>query len=124
MGSKSNRSRRYSEEFKRDAVALVLSSSRTVTEVARELGVSTEGLRNWVRQDRLDRGQGTPVPRGLRVRPLPHAVSDARPSQLHVETRQCHRPGATTRPAGLRCLAVDVGSNFHPTSTVRFRHGT
>ncbi|MEV0694527.1 transposase, partial [Streptomyces sp. NPDC050388] len=30
---------------------LVRSSGRTVTEVARELGVSAEGLRNWVRQD-------------------------------------------------------------------------
>ncbi|WP_442815919.1 transposase [Streptomyces sp. NBC_01768] len=35
MGSKSNRSRRYTEEFKRDAVALVRSSGKTVTEVAR-----------------------------------------------------------------------------------------
>ncbi|MEU2603069.1 transposase [Streptomyces hirsutus] len=43
MGSKSNRSRRYTEEFKRDAVALVRSSGRTVTGVARELGVSAEG---------------------------------------------------------------------------------
>ncbi|WP_351234463.1 transposase [Streptomyces sp. NPDC002133] len=33
--SKSNRSRRYTEEFKRDAVALVRSSGKTVTEVAR-----------------------------------------------------------------------------------------
>ncbi|KAB1987453.1 transposase [Streptomyces triticiradicis] len=48
MGSKSSRSRRYAEEFKRDAVALVCSSGRTVTEVARELGISVEGLRNWV----------------------------------------------------------------------------
>ncbi|MER7057181.1 transposase [Streptomyces sp. NPDC000351] len=31
---------------------------RTVTEVVRELGVSAEGLRNWVRQDQADRGQG------------------------------------------------------------------
>lgn len=30
----------------------------TVTEVARELGVSLEGLRNWVRQGQADRGQG------------------------------------------------------------------
>lgn len=60
MGSKSNRSKRYSEEFKRDAVTLVRSSGRTVTGVARDLGVSTEGLRNWVRQDQTDRGQGTP----------------------------------------------------------------
>ncbi|MGP4092607.1 transposase [Streptomyces sp. KR55] len=60
MGSKSNRSRRYTEEFKRDAVALVRSSGKTVTEVARELGVSAEGLRNWVKQDAIDRGQGAP----------------------------------------------------------------
>ncbi|MGQ4365460.1 transposase [Streptomyces sp. SAS_272] len=60
MGSKSNRSRRYSEEFKRDAVALVRSSGKTVTEVAREIGVSAEGLRNWVKQDMIDRGQGAP----------------------------------------------------------------
>ncbi|MFJ9753228.1 transposase [Streptomyces chartreusis] len=51
VGSKSNRSRRYTEEFKRDAVALVRSSGRTVTEVARQIGVSAEGLRNWVKQD-------------------------------------------------------------------------
>ncbi|WP_373463648.1 transposase [Streptomyces canus] len=38
MGSKSNRSRRYTEEFKRDAVALVRSSGKTVTEVARQGG--------------------------------------------------------------------------------------
>ncbi|MFF1659150.1 transposase [Streptomyces sp. NPDC058255] len=38
MGSKSNRSRRYTEEFKRDAVALVRSSGKTVTEVARQIG--------------------------------------------------------------------------------------
>lgn len=53
-------SKRYSTEFKRDAVALVRSSDRTVTAVARELGVSPEGLRNWVRQDDTDRGEGAP----------------------------------------------------------------
>ncbi|MDT0443450.1 transposase [Streptomyces johnsoniae] len=56
MGSKY--AKRYSEEFKRDAVALVRSSGRTVSEVARELGVSGESLRAWAKQDRIDRGQG------------------------------------------------------------------
>ena len=51
-------SKRYTAEFKRDAVALVHSSGKTVTEVAREIGVSPEGLRNWVNQDKADRGQG------------------------------------------------------------------
>jgi transposase len=48
VGSKYTK--RYSEEFKRDAVALVASSGRTVTEVARELGVSSESLRGWVKK--------------------------------------------------------------------------
>ncbi|WP_169739797.1 IS3 family transposase [Actinospica robiniae] len=39
----------YSEEFKRDAVRLVTSSGRTRAEVARELGISGETLRTWVR---------------------------------------------------------------------------
>jgi transposase len=60
VGSKSNRSRRYTEEFKRDAVALVRSSGKTVTEVAHQIEVSAEGLRNWVEQDTIDRGQGMP----------------------------------------------------------------
>ena len=59
MSGKSNMSKRYTAEFKRDAIALVRSSPhRNVTEIARELGVSPEGLRGWVKQDRTDRGQG------------------------------------------------------------------
>ncbi|MGW1803151.1 transposase [Streptomyces sp. NPDC001984] len=58
MSGKSNMSKRYTPEFKRDAVELVRSSGRNVTEVARELGVSPEGLRGWVKQARVDRGEG------------------------------------------------------------------
>lgn len=47
---------RYSEEFKKDAVALVRSSGKTVTEVARDLGVSPEGLRGWFKRDQAERG--------------------------------------------------------------------
>jgi transposase len=47
---------RYSEEFRRDAVALVHSSGKTVNEVARDLGVSSEGLRNWYKKDQAERG--------------------------------------------------------------------
>ncbi|MEU5431710.1 transposase [Streptomyces olivoreticuli] len=58
MGSKYTK--RYSAEYRRDAVGLVRSSGKTVTEVARELGVSPESLRNWVRRDQTDRGEGAP----------------------------------------------------------------
>jgi transposase len=40
--------RRYDREFKRDAVALV-QSGRTITEVARDLGVSHWSLARWVK---------------------------------------------------------------------------
>ncbi|MFD6415867.1 transposase [Streptomyces sp. NPDC060194] len=50
MGSKYTK--RYSEEYKRDAVELVRSSGRTVTDVARELGISSESLRGWVKKAR------------------------------------------------------------------------
>lgn len=49
--------RPYPEEFRREAVRLVEVTGRSVREVAAELGVSTEGLRNWVKQARADRGE-------------------------------------------------------------------
>ncbi|CAM5273382.1 transposase [Streptomyces atroolivaceus] len=58
MGSKYTK--RYTEEFKRDAIALVDSSGKTVTAVARELGISSESLRGWCRRARADRGEGAP----------------------------------------------------------------
>ncbi|GAA1900778.1 transposase [Actinomadura bangladeshensis] len=49
----------YSEEFKADAVALYLSDpSRTYASVARDLGVSRETLRLWVRQARAGEAGG------------------------------------------------------------------
>ena len=44
--------RRYTEEFKRDAVALVRSSGRPIAEVARELGITDTSLGNWIREAR------------------------------------------------------------------------
>ncbi|MGW3934896.1 transposase [Streptomyces phaeochromogenes] len=52
MSQSSSATRRYSGEYKRDAIELVRSSGRTVTEVARELGISSESLRGWVKKAR------------------------------------------------------------------------
>jgi transposase len=49
--------RPYPPEFRREAVSLVKASGRSIREVAVELGVSTESLRIWLRQDQLDRGE-------------------------------------------------------------------
>jgi transposase len=51
---------KYSPEFKRDAVTLVRTTGRPINQVARELGLSHETLRSWVKQDRVDRGHGQP----------------------------------------------------------------
>ncbi|MCD7437298.1 MULTISPECIES: transposase [Streptomyces] len=43
----------YPEEFKRDAVDLARSSKdRTLTDIARSLGIHLETLRNWIREDK------------------------------------------------------------------------
>jgi transposase len=49
--------RRFTAEFKRDAVELVRASGRPIAEIARELGIYDSTLGNWVRQDRIDRGE-------------------------------------------------------------------
>ena len=49
--------RGFTKEFKRDAVELVCSTGRPIAVVARELGIYDSTLGNWVRQDRIDRGE-------------------------------------------------------------------
>ena len=44
----------FPPEFRREAIAMV-RSGRPVPEVAEALGVSQQSLRNWVKQDGLDR---------------------------------------------------------------------
>ena len=48
---------RYPKEFRRDVAALVLDQHRTVADVAREMGLVEQTVGNWVRQDRIDRGE-------------------------------------------------------------------
>ncbi|MHB2029632.1 MAG: transposase [Acidimicrobiales bacterium] len=57
IGRPPGRRGRYPKEFRRDAAALVLDQRRTVADVARELGVVEQTLGNWVRQERIDRGE-------------------------------------------------------------------
>ena len=48
---------RYPKQFRKDAAALVIDQHRSVADVARELGVVEQTLGNWVRQERIDRGE-------------------------------------------------------------------
>ena len=50
MGVGGSRQRRYSEEFRRDAVALWRKSGKSIAEVARELGVNDMSLGLWIKK--------------------------------------------------------------------------
>ncbi len=47
----------YPAEFKAEAVKLARSGGKPVSEVARDLGVSYESLRHWVKQSEIDSGE-------------------------------------------------------------------
>jgi transposase len=49
----------YPPEFRAEAVRLVRSGGKLIREVADDLGVSEQTLRNWVRQGDLDDGRRT-----------------------------------------------------------------
>ena len=49
--------RRFTREFKADAVALMLDGGRPIAHVARDLGIGATNLGSWVRQARIDRGE-------------------------------------------------------------------
>jgi transposase len=50
-------SKRYPKELRERAVRLVFESERPIAQVAADLGVGTESLRNWVKQAEADAGQ-------------------------------------------------------------------
>ncbi len=58
----SRKQHRYPDQFKREAVELVRVSGRPVGQIAEELGVSDQSLRNWVNQQAASRGQGALSP--------------------------------------------------------------
>jgi transposase len=47
----------YPPQFKREAIQLVQSSGRSISQVAKDLGVSANSLRNWVKQSEIDQGE-------------------------------------------------------------------
>lgn len=49
--------RSFTEEFKREAVAMVLDDGRRIVDVAEAVGVGDGTLGNWVRLEKIERGE-------------------------------------------------------------------
>ncbi|MCP5525849.1 MAG: transposase [Verrucomicrobiales bacterium] len=82
----------YTEEFRQQAVQLLLDSGRPLDRVAAELGVSANSLRSW-RDRSLGRGRGAQAPstqsKGRSATPPAHAAEQIR--QLHREVHTCRQ---------------------------------
>jgi len=64
------REKRYDDDFKNNAVHMLLMSGKALSVVARELGVSDTALRKWREKylgesDWHPRGEGMPAPREM-----------------------------------------------------------
>ena len=55
---KRRRRRQFNDDFKAQAVRLVLDEGKTIPTVARDLDLTESALRNWVDHARADRTQG------------------------------------------------------------------
>ena len=55
--SRGGRPSKFSPEFRRDAVAMVIDEQRSIAAVARSIGVNEGALGNWVNKERVERGQ-------------------------------------------------------------------
>lgn len=51
---------RYPDAFRAEAVALVRAGDRSLPQIARDLGINDQTLRNWVKRAEIDAGRGTP----------------------------------------------------------------
>jgi len=50
--------RKYTAEFRAEAVQLARDGKRTIASVARELGVTQQTLSSWLKQAEIDEGRG------------------------------------------------------------------
>ena len=50
---------RYPDAFRAEAVELVRAGERSLPQIARDLGINDQTLRNWVKRAEIDAGRGT-----------------------------------------------------------------
>jgi transposase-like protein len=60
MQGMASKYRKFSPEFRTEAVHLVIDNSRPIAQVARELGINEGTLGNWVNEHRKDHASDEP----------------------------------------------------------------
>ena len=50
--------RKFTPEYKAEVVRLVRDGGKTIAQVSRELDLTESAVRNWVKQAKIDAGQG------------------------------------------------------------------
>jgi transposase len=85
--------RRYSSELRERAVRMVFESGRPIAQVARDLGIHREALRQWVRQ-----AEAEATPRASRV--LPRDVQEEL-DRLRKENAELRRANAILKDASV-----------------------
>src|SRR6185295_12389904 len=90
--------RHFTDEFKQEAIALLVSSGRPLSQIASELGISPSMLRNW-------RNGGGGRDAGSALRPIPalapHSVPasprerSAADGARHFKKSCCNHPATT-----------------------------
>jgi transposase len=96
MVNKNPSQRRYSPELRERAVRMVFDTIAetgerfgVITRVARQLGIGTESLRNWVRQAEIDDGQ----------RPGVSTADKQRIAELERENKELRRSNEILKAA-------------------------
>jgi transposase len=89
---------KYTPEFRRDAVDLVVNVGRPIVQVARELGMSHKTLMNWVGAERRSRTAQAPTSGGGRAGGS-LADKDAEIARLRRENAQLRQDREILRKA-------------------------
>ena len=93
---------KYSSEFKRDAVALVLTQGMSQKQVCADLGISKSALQVWVRDAQL-RGRGIePAPAGDAHAQREQAKMLKQIRELEMENEVLRRAAAYLSQANLK----------------------
>ena len=91
----------YPPEFKAEAIRLVKTQGDPLSQIAKDLGVSDQTLRNWVKQDDVDAGRKS----GLTSDERPRLRELERENRKLREEREILRkpgPSSRARPGGGR----------------------